>query len=87
MVTPDQKQRDPVIYLSIFPQPSAGLAAAPLLEPAQECGLAVRRIPELPRDNTSAMPDGILVWAGIPQILVPAESVHWLAANAAKTRP
>jgi hypothetical protein len=31
MVTPDTKQRDPVIYLRILPEPPACLTAAPAL--------------------------------------------------------
>jgi hypothetical protein len=32
------------------------------------------------------MPDRILVRSGVPQILVPAETINRLAAHAAKTR-
>jgi hypothetical protein len=63
---------------------STCLAAASPLEPTQECCLAVRRVPELPSHDASTMPHRILVWSGIPQIHVPAESINRLAAHAAK---
>ena len=86
MVTPDPKQRDPVIYLSIPPEPSTCLTAAPPLEATQEWRLAIRCVPELPGNDTSTVPDRILVRSAVPQVDVPAESVNRLAANAAKTR-
>ena len=42
---PHSKQRHPVIYLGVFPEPSACLAAAAPLKATQECCLAIRRIP------------------------------------------
>ena len=41
----NSKQRHPVIYLGVFPEPSACLAAAAPLKATQECCLAIRRIP------------------------------------------
>jgi hypothetical protein len=66
MIVPDSKQRDPVIYLGILPQPRTRLAAAPRLQPPQERRFATRRIPELPSDHASAMPSRILVRASAP---------------------
>jgi hypothetical protein len=68
MITPDPKQWDSVIDLSILPEPSTCLTAAPSLQAAQECCLAIRRIPELPGNDTSTMPYCILVWPGVPEV-------------------
>ena len=82
---PHPKQRHAVVNLGAFPQPSAGFAAASRLQAPQERGLATRRIPELPCDHAGAVPDRILVSAGIPQIDMPAEAINRLPANTAES--
>ena len=84
MVTPDLKQRDPVIDLCVLPQASASLAAAPSLQATQDRCLTIRCVPELPGNDASTMPDSILVRPAPPQILVPTELVNGLPADAAK---
>ena len=84
VVLPYSKQRHTVIYFGVPPQPSTCLAAAPPLKATQERCLVIRCAPKLPGDDTSTMPRRILVWSGVPQILVPAESIDGLTADAAK---
>ena len=84
MVTPDLKQRDPVIDLGLLPEPGACLPASPPLEATEETCLTIWCVPELPGNNASTMPYRIFIWPGVPQILVPAELVNWLPADAAK---
>lgn len=86
MVAPHLEQRDSVIYLGVLPEPSTCLAAAPPLEATQECYLAIGCVPELPGDNAGTVPDRVLVWPGVPQILMPAEAINRLTADAAETR-
>src|SRR5262245_25447834 len=86
MVAPDSKQCDSVVDLGVLPQPSTCLAAAPSLEATQKCGLTIRCIPELPSHNAGAVPCRILVWPGAPQILMPAESINRLPADATEAR-
>jgi hypothetical protein len=80
---PHPKQRDTVVNFSVLPQPSAALPAAPSLQPPEEPGAAIRRIPKLPRDHAGAVPVRIHVSAAIPQIDMPAEAIDRLAAHAA----
>jgi hypothetical protein len=86
MVAPDSKQGDAMIYLGVPPQPSACLETTSPLKTTQKRCLVIRCIPELPGNNASTMPDRILVWPHAPQILVPAEAINRLTADAAKTR-
>jgi hypothetical protein len=73
-----------VVNLGAPPKPFASLAAAPRLQAPQEGGLATRRIPEFPCDHAGAVPVGVLVGAGVPQIDMPAKAVNGLAAHAAE---
>jgi hypothetical protein len=58
---PYAKQGDPVIYFGVPPQPSACLETASPLKTTQKCCLAIRRIPELPGNNASTVPNRFLV--------------------------
>jgi hypothetical protein len=69
---PDPKKRDAMVNFGILPQPSAALSAAPTLEAPQKSDVAAWRIPELPSDNASTMPDRVLVGSGAPKVNVPA---------------
>jgi hypothetical protein len=46
--------------------------------------MTARRIPELPRDHASAVPDCILVYACVPHIDMPTEAINRLTAHAAE---
>ena len=81
---PDPKQRDAMVNFGVPPQPPAALSAASTLEAPQESGLATWRIPELPRDDASAVPDGILVGTSAPKVNVPAEAIDCLTAHSSK---
>jgi hypothetical protein len=74
------------VHLGVLPQPSATLAAAPLLQAAQEPRLAARRIPEFPCDHTGTVPVRILVGANVPQIHMPPEAINRLPAHATESR-
>ena len=76
-----------MVNFGIPPQPPAALSAAPTLDTPQQLNLATRRVPELPSDNASAVPDRILVGTAAPQVNVPAETINRLTAHAAKSRP
>ena len=54
----------------------AGLAIAPSLQAPQQSGLATRRVPELPSDHPSGVPDRALVWTSAPEVNMPAEAVN-----------
>jgi hypothetical protein len=54
-----------VVNLGAFPQPCAGFAATSRLQAPQGPGLVTWRIPELPCDHASAVPDRILVGTGV----------------------
>src|SRR6476646_8454785 len=82
---PDSKQRHAVINFGALPQPSAALATATRLQPPQEPGVAARRVPKLPRDHTGAVPVCVHIGATIPQIDMPTEAIHRLAAHAAES--
>jgi hypothetical protein len=69
---PDPEQRDAMVNFDIPPQPPTALSAPPILDAPQQLDLATRRIPELPRDNASAVPHRILVGTGSPKVNVPA---------------
>ncbi len=84
---PDPEQRDAMVDFGIPPQPPAALSAAPTLDTTQQSDLATRRIPELPSNHASAVPDGVLVGSGSPKVNVPAEAVDRLTAHAAKSWP
>jgi hypothetical protein len=73
---PDPEQRDAMVNFGIPPQPPAALSAPPTLETPQKSNLATRRIPELPSDHTSTVPDRILVGTAAPQVNVPAEAIY-----------
>ena len=69
---PDLEQRDAMVDFGGPPQPSTTLSAAPTLEAPQKSDVAAWRIPELPSDHASAMPDRVLVGSGVPKVNVPA---------------
>jgi hypothetical protein len=69
----------------IPPQPPAALSAPPTLETPQKSNLATWRIPELPSDHTSTVPDRILVGTAAPKVNVPAEAIYRLT-HATKSR-
>src|SRR3982751_2915457 len=87
MLAPYPKQRYAMIDFAGFPQPRAGLGAAPLLQPPQQLGIIARRVPKPPRDHARRMPARVLVGAAMPQVFVPAEPVNRLPAHAAETWP
>jgi hypothetical protein len=82
----DPEQRDAMVNFGIPPQPPAALSAPPTLETPQKSNLATRRIPELPSDHTSTVPDRILVGTAAPKVNVPAEAIYRLTAHATKSR-
>ena len=84
---PDPEQPDAMVNFGIPPQPPTALRAPPTLDAPQLLNLATRRIPELPGDHASAVPDRILVGTAAPQVNVPAETINRLTAYAAKSRP
>ena len=69
MFAPDAEKRDAMVNFGIPPQPPAALSAPPTLDAPQQLNLATRRIPELPGDNASAMPDRVLVGAGVQRAI------------------
>jgi hypothetical protein len=81
VLAPNPKQRDAVVNFGALPQPSAALAAAPPLQSPEELGVAIRRVPKLPRDHAGAVPVRIHIGAGIPQIDMPTEAIDRLAAR------
>ena len=87
MFAPDPEQWDAMINFGGPPQPSTALSAAPNLEAPQKSYVAAWRIPELPRDDASTVPDCVLVGTGTPKVNVPAEAINRLTAHAAKSRP
>src|ERR1700694_2240167 len=62
------------------------MAAAARLQAAQQLSLGARRVPELPGDHAGAVPGGVLIWTGPPQIDMPAEAENRLPAHAAISR-
>ncbi len=84
---PNPEQRDAMVDFGIPPQPPAALGAPPTLDASQQLDLATWRIPELPSNHASAVPDGVLVGPGSPKVNVPAEAVDRLTAHAAKSWP
>src|SRR5580698_6917191 len=86
MLAPDPKQRHAVIDLRGLPQASAALAATARLQATQQTRFAARRIPKLPGDHAGAVPGGILIWSGTPQVDVPAKAENLLPADAAIAR-
>src|SRR5580700_4216675 len=86
MLAPDLKQRHAVVDLRGLPQASAALAATARLQAAQQTRFAARRIPELPGDHAGAVPGGILIRSGAPQVDVPAKAENLLPADAAIAR-
>ena len=85
ILAPYTKQWDPVIHLSVLPQPPTRLTAAPRLQAPQESGLAARRNPEFPRDHTGAVPSRVVIGIGVPQINMPAKTINGLSADAAES--
>jgi hypothetical protein len=58
---PYAKQGDPVIYFGVPPQPSACLETPSPLKTTQKRCFAIRRIPELPGNNASTVPNRFFV--------------------------
>src|SRR5476651_418318 len=83
MLAPDSEQWSAMVNLGSLPQSSATGGAASVLQLPQELGVVARSIPQLPSNDTGGVPNGVFVWPTAPQILMPAESVHLLAADAA----
>jgi hypothetical protein len=75
-----------VVNFGTLPQTPAALAAAPPLQPSEEPGVAIRRVPKLPRDHAGAVPVRVHVSAAVPQIDMPTEAIDRLAAHAAESR-
>jgi hypothetical protein len=84
---PDREQRDAMVNFRAPPQPPAALSATPTLQTPQKLDLATRRVPELPGDDASTVPDRVLVGTGTPKVNVPAEAIDRLTAHGAKSRP
>src|SRR2546427_4145312 len=87
MLSPYAEQRYTMIDLCGLPQASAGLSAAPLLQPLEDGRVVARRRPEIPGNHAGGVPGGIVVRAAIPQVHVPAEPVDRLTADATEARP
>jgi hypothetical protein len=85
MVTPNSKEWDAVIYLSILPEPSTCLSASPRLKTPEKRCFVTRRIPEFPCDHTGTVPVRVLVGARVPQINMPAKAINGLPAHAAES--
>src|SRR3954465_3021166 len=86
MLFPDAEQRHAMIDLAGFPKTRARLRAFALLQAADQLGVIARRVPQAPGRHAGGVPGRVLVWAATPQILMPPEPVHRLAAHAAEAR-
>src|SRR5262249_22954053 len=86
VLAPDLEQRDAMVNFGASPQPSAALSAAPTLEAPQKCDLVTWRIPELPCDHASTMPDRVFVGTAAPQVNLPAEAINGSTEDGAKSR-
>jgi hypothetical protein len=53
------------------------------LQPPEEPGVAIRRIPKLPRDHAGTVPVRVHIRAAVPQIDVPTQAVDQLATHTA----
>src|SRR5258708_1610590 len=87
MLAPYPEQRHAMIDLCGLPQASAGLRAAPLLQPLEDARIVARRCPKIPGNHAGGVPDGVPVCAAVPQVYVPAEPVDRLTADATEARP
>src|SRR5262245_43491771 len=83
MVAPHAEQRHAVIHFRRPPQPSAALGAAAALQASEHPNVVARAGPEIPRHDAGRMPGGVAVGTAPPQVDVPAEPIHRLAAKAA----
>ena len=86
MLAPHPEQRHAMVDFRGLPQPPAGLGAAAPLQAADQLGVVARRVPQPPRRDAGGVPGGVLVRPALPQVLVPAEPIDRLAADAAETR-
>src|SRR5712672_1901126 len=87
MLAPYAEQRHAMIALCGLPQASAGLGAAPLLQPLEDARIVTRRRPKIPGNHAGGVPHGVPVRAAIPQVHVPTEPVDRLTADATEARP
>src|SRR3954452_4847547 len=85
VLAPNLEKRDALIDLGAAQEPPSGRSAATPLQALQEAGLIARRVPELPRRDTRRVPLAAAV-AAAPELAVPAEPEHRLAADAAGAR-
>ena len=68
MLAPYAEQRHAMIDLCGLPQASAGLSAAPLLQPLEDTRIVARRRPKIPGNHAGGVPYGVAVRAAIPQV-------------------
>jgi len=61
MLAPDSEQWRAVVNLGSLPQSSAAGRAAPALQLPQELGVVARSVPQMPRNHTGGVPNGVFV--------------------------
>ena len=83
MLAPELEERQLVVDLGVSQKPLAARCATVLLPPLEERHLIARRVPQPPSRHAGRVPFGVSVWAGAPEILMPAEAVDLLAADTA----
>src|SRR3954465_4534713 len=88
VLAPDPEQRHAVVDLRRLEQPLASDRAAPSLPPLQRLEVFGRLAPELPSGYAGGMPGRPLGRRAVgPEVPMPAEAEHGLAANDAVARP
>src|SRR5207302_8791438 len=84
VIAPNREQRHAVIDLGVLEQALAGEPAAAALQRLEVAQMLARGRPQVPGGNAAAVPARGLVGPAVaPQVAVPAEAKHRLAAHAA----